>query len=554
MINPSKKEKESKGTLTFLRRQQEESRAKELAQKYNLPYINLITSPIDLDALALIPEGKARVGLFVSFQRKGERIAVAALDPKDNLVLETLENFKKRDFKVDVFICSRTSLLRALGEYKKIPLPRKEIVGRIEISTQYLEEFKEKINTIEELRQRLNEVEKKESSFVLEIILAAALKFNASDVHIEPGEKETQIRYRIDGILYDIFLFKRKTYNFLLSRIKLLSSMKINIHDIAQDGRYTISAGGKAMEVRVSVVPGDVGEDIVMRILNPEMILSIDDLGLHPWHKEVLLYEMQKPQGMILTCGPTGSGKTTTLYAFLKYIASPEIKVITIENPIEYKLGGIEQTQVEPGKGYDFADALRATLRQDPDVVLVGEVRDRETAETAIQAALTGHLVFSTLHTNDAAGIVPRLIEMGASPISIAPAINLAIAQRLLRRVCKKCAKKVIPSKEILLRIEKNLENLPKVAKPNLTNIKIFETQGCLACHNSGYKGRIGIYEMFRITQKIEEAILSYPSISVMRKLAIEEGMITLQQDGLLRVLEGITTVEEVKKVTGPIE
>ena len=554
MITPSKREKKGKETLTFLHRQQEESRAKELAQNYNLPYINLITSPIDLDALALIPEGKARVGMFVSFQRKGAKIAIATLNPKDSLVLETLENFKKRDFKVDVFICSKTSLSRALEEYKKIPPPRKEIVGRIEISTQYVEEFKEKINTIEELRERLKEVEKKESSFVLEIIIAAALKFNTSDIHIEPGEKETQMRYRIDGILHDIFLFQRKTYNFLLSRIKLLSSMKINVHDIAQDGRYTISAGDKAMEVRVSVVPGDAGEDIVMRILNPEMILSIDDLGLHPWHKETLLYEMQKPQGMILTCGPTGSGKTTTLYACLKYISSPEMKVITIENPIEYKLGGIEQTQVEPEKGYDFANALRATLRQDPDVVLVGEIRDRETAETAIQAALTGHLVFSTLHTNDAAGIVPRLIEMGASPTSIAPAINLAIAQRLLRRVCKKCAKEITLSKDLLSKLEKNFEKLAKEIKPDLNNIKTFEAKGCPACHNSGYKGRIGIYEMFRVTQKIEEAILSYPSISVMKKLAVEEGMITLQQDGLLRVVEGITTVEEVKKVTGPIE
>jgi len=554
MITPSSEKKKNKGTLVFLRRQQEESRAKELAQKYGYPYINLIVSPIDLNALALIPEGKARAGFFVSFQKKGERIAIAALNPKENLLLETLEKFRKKELKIDIFVCSRTSLLRAFKEYKKIPAPRTRIVGRIEISVQYLQKIKETINTIDDSKQKLKEIEKKERSLILETILASALKFNASDVHIEPSEKEAKIRYRLDGILHDIFLSKRDTYNFLLSRIKLLSSLKINIHNVAQDGRFTIVAGSRKIEVRVSVVPGDAGEDIVMRILNPEMILSIEELGLHPWYQKFLFYQIKKPTGMILTCGPTGSGKTTTLYACLKYIAKPEIKVITIENPIEYKLEGIEQTQVEPEKGYDFSNALRAILRQDPDVVLVGEIRDRETAETALHAALTGHLVFSTLHTNDAAGIVPRLIEMGAAPTTIAPAINLAIAQRLLRRVCKKCAKEVAPSKELLFRIEKNLKSLPQEAKPDLTNIKIFKARGCSYCHNSGYKGRVGIYEMFQITKKIEEAILSFPSISRMRELAIGEGMITMQQDGLLRVLEGITTVKELERIMGPLE
>ncbi|MFH0987703.1 MAG: ATPase, T2SS/T4P/T4SS family [Patescibacteria group bacterium] len=554
MAAQRKKEKESKEALSVLHRQQEEARTRELAIKYDLPYINLVVSPIDLDALSLVTEGKARVGLFVTFQKKGEKIAMATTNPEEKLLVESIDDFKKKGFIVELFVCSMTSLSKTFEEYRKVPLPTKEIVGKIEISHQFLQKIKGEINTIEELRVKLRDVEKREKSLILESIIAAALKFNASDIHIEPSEETAKIRYRLDGVLYDIFLLERSTYNFLLSRVKLLSSMKINVHNIAQDGRFTIAAEPQEIEVRVSVVPGDAGEDIAMRILNPEMILSINDLGLHPWHRKNLLYQMKKPQGMILTCGPTGSGKTTTLYACLKYISSPGIKVITIENPIEYKLEGIQQTQADPEKGYDFASALRATLRQDPDMVLVGEIRDRETAETAIQAALTGHLVFSTLHTNDAAGIIPRLIEMGASPTSIAPAINLAIAQRLLRRICKKCAKKIAPSKDLSLKIEKNLSNLSPEIVPSLNDIKFFQAQGCSECHNSGYKGRIGIYEMFQVTDKIEEAVLSYPSISKMKKLAIEEGMITIQQDGILRVLEGITTIAELETVTGPLE
>lgn len=554
MVIVPKRERERRERLTIIRRQQEENRAKVLAQNQNLPYINLIISPIEIDALATVPEGKSRAGLFAPFRKIGQRIAIAAFNPKNDLFLKTVEELKSRGFEVEVFICSKTSLLRSFEEYKKVPRPRRIIVGKIEISSENLEEIYREIKTLSDLKEKLKEGESKESTWILEALFGSALKLNVSDIHIEPQEEELKIRYRLDGILHDIFSFKISVYNGLLIRIKLLSGLKLNVHDIAQDGRFTISTRKREMEVRVSVVPGDFGEDIVMRILNPEMLLSIEELGLHFWHQKVLFYEIKKPNGMILTCGPTGSGKTTTLYAFLRYIAKPEIKVITIENPIEYRLGGIEQTQIEIEKGYDFANALRAVLRQDPDVVLVGEIRDRETAETAIQASLTGHLVFSTLHTNDAAGIVPRLIEMGAAPTAIAPAINLAVAQRLLRRVCKKCAKEYKPSTKLLEKIKNNLQNLPEKIRPDLTKITFFRTQGCPKCYESGYRGRIGIYEMFQVTPKIEETILSFPSITMMRKLAIGEGMITMQQDGLLRVIEKVTTLEELERITGPLE
>jgi type II secretory ATPase GspE/PulE/Tfp pilus assembly ATPase PilB-like protein len=284
------------------------------------------------------------------------------------------------------------------------------------------------------------------------------------------------------------------------------------------------------------------------------MLLSLEELGIHPFYYQKLKRAMEKPQGMILTTGPTGSGKTTTLYACLKKIATPEVKVITIEDPIEYHLEGIDQTQVDHKKGYTFPVALRAALRQDPDIILVGEIRDMETAQTAIQAALTGHLVFSTLHTNDAAGIVPRLVEMGITASTIPAALNLGMAQRLLRRLCKKCKKEIEIPVSIWEKIEKNIQNIPKEYLPDISKKTFFLPRGCKDCYFTGYRGRIGIYEMFEITPKLEEMINFSPSISQMRKALKEEGMITMQQDGLLRVLEGETSLEELQKVTGPLE
>jgi len=527
-----------------------------IAGSFNLSYINLLGVPIQIDALSLVPEEIAREGLFAPFSKINNNLQVFCVDPENELLKKTLKELEDKGFRINLFVGSKTSFKKILNAYQKLPPSQKGIVGKIEIRAERLKRIQEEIQNIKDLQDKLEQGRRLPSRDIIEILLASSLKLDASDIHIVPQDKNVRLRYRIDGIMHTIFFFDRSVYNSLLSKIKILSSLKINVHDVAQDGRFSILAEGKEVEVRVSVVPGEYGEDIVMRILNPKMILSIEKIGLHPWLEEVLRYQMSKPNGMILVCGPTGSGKTTTLYACLKEKAKSQLKVITIENPIEYHLKGIAQTQVNPEKGYDFADGLRAALRQDPDVILVGEIRDRATAETAVQAALTGHLVFSTIHTNDAAGAVPRLIEMGVSPNGIASALNLAISQRLVRRLCPYCKKKYTPSPEVLEKIKRNLKDVIKRIpdKFDLENIEIFKAQGCPKCSNIGYKGRIGIFEMFEVSKKIKEIISSIPSTPKMREAAIEEGMITIQQDGLLRVLEGQTSLEEVERITGPLK
>jgi len=314
--------------------------------------------------------------------------------------------------------------------------------------------------------------------------------------------------------------------------------------------------GGGPIEVRVSTLPSEYGETLVLRILNPKALIKLGGLGLRKDLLETFEREIKKPNGMIIVTGPTGSGKTTTLYAFLKRVQKPEIKIITIEDPIEYRLEGISQTQVDPKKGYDFASGLKSIMRQDPDVILVGEIRDLETAEIALQAALTGHLVFATLHTNDAAGTVARLTSLGAKSSNIGPAINMAIAQRLVREICKKCGKLEKVPHQILNKLKQGLRGVPKeVRVPRLNEgLKVPQPKGCRDCNFTGYRGRTGIFEAFLVDEGMEKFILQNPSISALRKEAIKRGMVTMQQDGLIKVLNGVTTIEEVERITGPIK
>jgi type II secretory ATPase GspE/PulE/Tfp pilus assembly ATPase PilB-like protein len=419
----------------------------------------------------------------------------------------------------------------------------KKIVGEVRIEREFLE--KEIIN-ITVLKRELESALGKEISKILNVILVGSIKLNASDIHIEPKENEAKLRIRLDGILQDVLVFDLKIYEALLSRIKLLSGMKLNISDRPQDGRFTVLAEKTTIEIRSSTLPAEWGESIVMRILNPKALISLGELGLREDLLKIFKKEIKKPNGMIIVTGPTGSGKTTTLYAILKEIQGPELKIITIEDPIEYHLEGITQTQVDPKSGYDFANGLRAIVRQDPDVILVGEIRDLETAQIAIQAALTGHLVLTTLHTNDAAGTVARLIALGEKPVNIAPAINMAVAQRLVRKVCKKCAILDRPSDEECEKIKEGLKNLNiKISK----DLKIKKAKGCEDCNFTGYRGRTGIFEAFLVDDEMEKFILASPSISELREMAKKKGMVTMYQDGLLKVIEGITTIEEVERV-----
>lgn len=391
---------------------------------------------------------------------------------------------------------------------------------------------------------------------IIEAILAGSIVLDASDIHIEPQQSNALLRIRLDGVLQDVTAITRRTYETMLSRIKLLSEMKLNIADRPQDGRFSILASGASIEIRASILPAEFGESIVMRILNPKSLISLDQAGLRKDLYDTFMAEINRPNGMIIVTGPTGSGKTTTLYAFMKKISNPEIKIITIEDPIEYHLPGISQTQVEPAKGYDFASGLRAIVRQDPDVILVGEIRDLETADISLQAALTGHLVLSTLHTNDSAGTIARLVSLGAKPFNIAPALNMAVAQRLVRRVCPKCRTQSKPTPEEFSKIKDNLARiLPLLNKKGLQLPAISETmpipraKGCDECNNTGYRGRIGIYEAFLIDDEMERFILKETSISGLKEMAQKKGMVTMYQDGLIKVIQGITTLDEVGRV-----
>jgi len=442
------------------------------------------------------------------------------------------------------------------------PEPSRRITGLIEIPPQILAEIQKEIKNVSDFKEEIKKFSTKSVSEILEVILGGGISLDASDIHIEPEENRAKIRVRIDGILQDVIIFDSKICQTLISRIKLLSGIKLNITDRPQDGRFSVflmPPPAEPVEIRVSTLPAEYGESVVLRILNPKSLIEIEELGIREDLLEIFKKEIKRPNGMITVTGPTGSGKTTTLYAFLKRIQRPEIKIITIEDPIEYHLKEISQTQVDPAKGYDFASGLKSIVRQDPDVVLVGEIRDLETAKISLQAALTGHLVLTTLHTNDAAGTVTRLEALGEKPVNIAPAINIAVAQRLVRKVCQKCVEFEKISQPDLKKIKKALKGVPKkiinsskiLRGKNLSALKIPKAKGCKDCNFTGYRGRIGIFEAFLVDDEIEKFILTSPSISALREKAIKRGMLTMHQDGIIKVLEGITTIEEVERVTG---
>ncbi len=431
---------------------------------------------------------------------------------------------------------------------------KSNVAGEVKISQDIAKELQKDLDNLPSLQKRLENILGGSVSQLLEVILAGAVFTGGSDIHIEPEEERAKIRVRLDGILHDVISLDKKDYQQLLSRIKLLSQVKLNIEDRPQDGRFSIiielPKDSIFIEIRMSSLPSEYGETIVMRILDPRKLIALSELGLRKGLLETFEKEIKKPNGMIIVTGPTGSGKTTTLYAFLKTINKPGTKIITIENPVEYHLEGISQTETKPDRGYDFANGLRAIVRQDPDVILVGEIRDLETAQISMQAALTGHLVFSTLHTNDAPGAVARLHALGEKPVNIAPAINMVIAQRLVRKVCKRCVKIKEAEEEVIEKIKEELKGIQEDYFSIEPPVKLAQAVGCKECSHTGYKGRIGIFETFLMDDDLRELLFRSPSTTEIRRKAIEKGMITVRQDGLTKVLNQETTLEEVDRIT----
>jgi type II secretory ATPase GspE/PulE/Tfp pilus assembly ATPase PilB-like protein len=430
----------------------------------------------------------------------------------------------------------------------------KNIMGQITIPFEIVKEGERELGNIPSLSEKIKSSFAKDVSKTLEIIMAGGLFVKASDIHIEPEEDGTKIRMRLDGILHDVLTINKDVSKRLTSRIKLLSKVKLNVEDRPQDGRFTIILPFRddplEIEIRMSALPSEYGETLVLRLLDPRKLIVLQDLGLRKDLFEIFKREIEKPNGIIIVTGPTGSGKTTTLYAFLKTINKPGVKIITIEDPVEYHLEGISQTEVNPERGYDFANGLRAIVRQDPDVVLVGEIRDLETAQIGMQAALTGHLVFSTLHTNDAPGAISRLLAIGEKLASIGPAINMVIAQRLIRKTCQKCARMETPDSSVIESIKKELAGLKDDVFTFPPVIEVPVAVGCKDCSFTGYSGRVGIFEAFLLDEEMEEHLYKNPSIAETRRIAIEKGMVTIRQDGLIKVLEKKTTLEEIDRVT----
>ncbi|TAL48805.1 type II/IV secretion system protein [Patescibacteria group bacterium] len=549
-FNEEKQEKK----IADLRKREEEELARALSAKYGVSYLDLSAVPINIGALRTVPEAEARAANIAPFNIVNKNIDVAVLSPEHPKTLEALESLRQKGYNPTPYMVSHESLSKVWGRYKDLSFSFETRSGAIDISNEEIVELLKHVTSLSAIRAKIEEVLAQTAGFrisrILEIIIAGALSVNSSDVHFEPEEDDVRLRYRLDGVLTDILRFDQETYRFLLSRVKLVSNLKLNITG-AQDGRFTIKLPEVEIEIRTSILPGAYNETIVLRILNPSAIsVPLEKLGIHLLLLEILQREIAKPTGMILATGPTGSGKTTTLYAFLKKVHKPEIKIITIENPIEYHLPGIVQTQTNPDRGYTFSEGLRSALRQDPDIIMVGEIRDAETAEIAVNAALTGHLVFSTLHTNDAAGSFPRLIDLGVNPKIITSAINVSIAQRLVRRLCPDCKQKVSPSAVEKKLINETLESIRD--RRYLEGVEqefVWKADGCERCQMTGYKGRIGIFEAILTDEAVEAVVRENPSEREVKRAAAPQNILDLRQDGILKVLSGTTSLEELGRV-----
>lgn len=507
-----------------------------------IPSVDLTAKAILPEVLALVPESVARRFNVIPFEldKTAGSLSVAMADPLDINIVSFLE--KKTGQKVRPFLANQPVIKATIDDRYNQSLSTEVTAALSETPTEPTEAA--------DISKLGNVIRDAPVAKIASSLLEFAMKARASDIHIEPLEDHTRIRYRIDGILYEKLSLPTRIHDALVSRIKIMAELKIDEKRVPQDGRIEFKSGNNAVDIRVSTLPTAWGEKIVMRLLPKSGgVPTLVDLGLRGLAKKNLEIAILRPHGVILICGPTGSGKTTTLYAVLSKINSTKVNIVTLEDPVEYRIPGVNQVQINPAAGLTFATGLRAFLRQDPNVILVGEIRDKETTELAIQAALTGHLVFSTLHTSSAAGALPRLLDLGAEPFLLASSLNAVVGQRILRKICPKCKEGYEVPDLMVADVKTVLGNLLPPDKLINGKLTFYKGKGCSECADSGFLGRIGIFEVLPVTDKIAKMILTNNDANSIEKEAREESMITMKQDGYLKVVEGVTTIEEVLRV-----
>lgn len=494
------------------KREDEETYTRQQAKKHHLSYVNLVGYPIAPRVLQMIPAKDALDYGMIPYLHVDNKLKVAVTQPS-GAVLDYLQNLSNQtNLEITLALCSQSSLRFGLSLYV-LNAEREAQATSIAVTAEEQKQALTDIKSREELERRLARAN---ATQVLDILFAAGTGMGASDIHLEPQENNVRVRFRIDGVLQEITFLSYDVYKQVLSRVKYLAHMKLDITHVNQDGRFTIQLRDTELDIRVSTLPSSYGEIIDMRLLRAHAeFIALDELGLSPQALVDLKAAISLPHGMVLVTGPTGSGKTTTLYAVLASLNKSGVKIVTLEDPVEYRVSGIDQVQVEEDRGFTFAEALKGVLRQDPDIVMVGEIRDKETADIGLQAAMTGHLFLSTLHTNSAPASLSRLIDMGIEPYKIAGSINLIIAQRLVRRICSTC-----------------------------------QGQGCEVCNQTGYKGRMPIIETLKPSKALDEAIMRRASVRELYEIAVQQGMVPMREDGMAKVRMGLTTEEEVNRVT----
>jgi type IV pilus assembly protein PilB len=511
------------------------------AKVLGVPYIALSTTSFSPQAISLLPRAVVeRFNLIpFFFDERNSTLSIAMANPVDLDAIEFVR--QKTGMMVKTFAASPRDVQNAIDQQY-----RQALVGEVGAAIKETEEFSDKKKVVDssQIAQLIKEAP---IAKIVSTVLEYAVTSRSSDIHIEPQEDRVRVRYRIDGILYDKLSLPKNVQEALVSRIKILSDLKIDEHRSPQDGRFTFKVADEEVDLRISILPTVNGEKIVMRLLRKSGgIPTLQDLGLGGLALKHLEDSILRPHGIILVTGPTGSGKTTTLYAVLSKLNTPKVNIMSLEDPVEYQIAGVNQVQINPAVGLTFASGLRAFLRQDPNIILVGEIRDKETTDLALQAALTGHLVFSTLHTESAAGALPRLIDLGAESFLLSSTITAIVGQRIVRKIDPACKEEFIPAPQMLATVKQILGPLYTMKDQD---VRFYRGKGCNECGGSGYKGRIGIYEVLPVSEKIGQLILQHPDSASIEKEAVAEGMITMMQDGYLKVLKGISSVEEVLRV-----